>query len=216
MLGGDGPGDGSAPGVGSMGGKLLLGDSQLDGGRPTQRLASWTAPVISFSEAGESSTGDTASWMWASMTRQRRSSVSCGAAVLFRRAMLEEVQIDGEYFDEDFFAYKEDVDICWRAQLLGWSSFYNPAAIAYHLRGWKRRDDRRRVPWLRKYHSFKNHYLMMIKNEIPALFWRDFFPILWLGVRAIVYISVMEPPSGDRWWISGNTGPGPAISVGSS
>jgi GT2 family glycosyltransferase len=117
----------------------------------------------------------------------------CGAAVLFRKAMLEDVRIEGEYFDEDFFAYKEDVDICWRAQLMGWSSFYTPSAIAYHLRGWKRRDDRRRVPWVRKYHSFKNHYLMMIKNEIPTLFRRDFLPILWLGVRAVVYITLMEP-----------------------
>ena len=183
----------STPGVGSVGGKLLLGDSQLDGGQTdtTPRLLDSTGHLIFRSRRiidrghGELDVGQYE-------TPEEVFSI-CGAAVLFRRAMLEEVQIDGEYFDEDFFAYKEDVDICWRAQLLGWSSIYNPVAIAYHLRGWKRKDDRRSVPWARKYHSFKNHYLMMIKNELPALFWRDFLPILWLGIRAMVYISVMEP-----------------------
>ena len=183
----------SAPSVGSVGGKLLLGDSQLDDGgigKPPRLLDS-TGHLIFRSRRiidrghGEADVGQYD-------TPEEVFSV-CGAAVLFRRRMLEEVHIDGEYFDEDFFAYKEDVDICWRAQLLGWSSFYNPVATAYHLRGWKRRDDRRNVPWVRKYHSFKNHYLMMIKNELPSLFWRDFLPILWLGVRAMAYITIMEP-----------------------
>ena len=183
----------SAPGVGSVGGKLILGDSQLDGGRAdtTPRLLDSTGHLIFRSRRiidrghGELDVGQYE-------TSEEVFSI-CGAAVLFRRRMLEEVQIDGEYFDEDFFAYKEDVDICWRAQLLGWSSYYNPAATAHHLRGWKCRDDRRSVPWVRKYHSFKNHYLMMIKNELPSLFWRDFLPILCLGVRAMAYVSIMEP-----------------------
>jgi len=183
----------SMPGVGVVGGKLLLGDSQVDEGpaSSTPRLLDSTGHLVFRSRRiidrghGELDVGQ--------YDRPEQVFSICGAAVLFRRAMLEEVRIDQEYFDEDFFAYKEDVDICWRAQLLGWGSFYNPAATAYHLRGWKRKDDRRSVPWDRKYHSFKNHYLMMIKNEIPALFWRDFLPILWLGVRAMAYISIIEP-----------------------
>lgn len=183
----------SAPGVGAVGGKLLLGDSQLAGGPrgDAPRLLDSTGHLIFRNRRiidrghGEPDVGQ--------YDRPEAVFSICGAAVLFRRAMLEDVQIDGEYFDEDFFAYKEDVDICWRAQLLGWSSHYHPAAIAHHLRGWKRRDDRRRVPWVRKYHSFKNHYLMMIKNELPALFCRDFLSILWLGTRAMAYMSLMEP-----------------------
>jgi GT2 family glycosyltransferase len=183
----------AAPGVGAVGGKLLLGGSQPDSGpaSDTPRLLDSTGHLIFRSRRiidrghGELDVGqyDTPEEIFS----------ICGAAVLFRRAMLEDVQIDGEYFDEDFFAYKEDVDICWRAQLLGWSSLYTPSATGYHLRGWKKLDDRRSVPLIRKYHSFKNHYLMMIKNELPALFWRDFLPILWLGMRAMAYITIMEP-----------------------
>lgn len=183
----------STPSAGSVGGKLLLGDPQLDegfAGKPPGLLDSTGHLIYRSRRIIDRGHGELDEGQYE--TPEEVFSI-CGAAVLFRRTMLEEVQVDGEYFDEDFFAYKEDVDICWRAQLLGWSSLYNPAATAYHLRGWKRRDDRRRVPWIRKYHSFKNHYLMMIKNEIPALFWRDFFPIFWLGIRAVVYISIMEP-----------------------
>ncbi|MDD5559189.1 glycosyltransferase family 2 protein [Candidatus Methylomirabilis sp.] len=183
----------SAPGVGSVGGKLLLGDSQAVGGPcgDAPRILDSTGHLIFRSRRvidrghGECDVGQ--------YDRPEEVFSICGAAVLYRRSMLDDIQIDGEYFDEDFFAYKEDVDTCWRAQLLGWSSRYHPAAIAYHLRGWKRRDDRRRVPWLRKYHSFKNHSLMMIKNELPALLRRDCLPILWLGIRAMAYVFLVEP-----------------------
>lgn len=54
---------------------------------------------------------------------------ACAAAALYRRAMLEDVGL----FDEDFFAYHEDVDLAWRARLLGWRCLYNPRAIVYHI-----------------------------------------------------------------------------------
>lgn len=52
---------------------------------------------------------------------------SAGAA-LYRRAMLDE--LGG--FDEDFFAYLEDVDLSFRAQLRGYGCLYVPPAVAYH------------------------------------------------------------------------------------
>ena len=55
-------------------------------------------------------------------------------AALYRREMLEDTRVAGEYFDEDFFAYREDADLAWRAQLLGWSCLYVPEAIARHGR----------------------------------------------------------------------------------
>ncbi|MBN1177793.1 MAG: glycosyltransferase family 2 protein [Anaerolineae bacterium] len=52
----------------------------------------------------------------------------CAGAALYRRAMLDEVGL----FDEDFFAYLEDVDLAWRAQLAGWHALYVPLARVYH------------------------------------------------------------------------------------
>ena len=42
------------------------------------------------------------------------------AAALYRRAMIDDISLDGEFFDEDFFVYREDADVAWRAQLMDW------------------------------------------------------------------------------------------------
>lgn len=52
----------------------------------------------------------------------------CGAAVLYRRRMLEEIG----FLDEDFFLYDEDTDLSFRAQLAGWRCVYVPAAVLQH------------------------------------------------------------------------------------
>jgi hypothetical protein len=54
-----------------------------------------------------------------------------GGAALYRRAMLDEIGL----FDEDFFAYMEDVDLAFRGQLAGWRCLYVPGAVVRHLHG---------------------------------------------------------------------------------
>lgn len=92
-------------------------------------------------------------------------------AVLYRRASLEEVALRRgsreEYFDEDFFAYKEDIDLAWRLQLAGYHAAHVPAAVAYHVRtvrkaGFLRRGDRR--PLVRQM-SYRNHALAVMANQ---------------------------------------------------
>lgn len=92
---------------------------------------------------------------------------ACGAALLLRRAMLEDLAIEGEFFDEDFFAYKEDIDLCWRARILGWDVRYVPAAVGFHVRGWAgaRPPSPRELPRTARRHSWKNHYLLILKND---------------------------------------------------
>jgi len=34
--------------------------------------------------------------------------------------MIKDISIEGEFFDPDFFVYREDADVAWRAQLMGW------------------------------------------------------------------------------------------------
>ncbi len=41
------------------------------------------------------------------------------AAALYRREMIEDIAVGGEFFDADFFVYREDADVAWRAQLHG-------------------------------------------------------------------------------------------------
>lgn len=87
-----------------------------------------------------------------------------GAAMWMRRAAIADLAIDGEVVDEDFFAYQDDTDLCWRAKLLGWEVLYEPSAVAIHHRGW-RRERRSEIDVSVRRHSFKNHYLQIIKNE---------------------------------------------------
>lgn len=53
----------------------------------------------------------------------------CAGAALYRRTMLDRIGL----FDEDFFAYLEDVDLAWRARLAGWRCLYVPTARVYHV-----------------------------------------------------------------------------------
>lgn len=97
-------------------------------------------------------------------------------AVLYRRATLEEVALRrgsrAEYFDEDFFAYKEDIDLSWRLQLAGYHAAMVPAAVAYHVRivrhsGLLRRSHKR--PLIRQL-SYRNHALAILANQtLPNL-----------------------------------------------
>ncbi len=57
-----------------------------------------------------------------------------GAAVLFRREFIDAVSVDGSFFDEEFFSFREDGDMAWRAQLMGKKFLYTPNAVAWHVR----------------------------------------------------------------------------------
>lgn len=87
-----------------------------------------------------------------------------GAAAMYRSRMVKEISLDGQFFDELFFSYKEDVDVAWRARLFGWKSYYLHQAIAYHARGWKAGERRKRSLSIRR-HSYINRYYTILKND---------------------------------------------------
>lgn len=53
----------------------------------------------------------------------------CGASLLIRREMVEEVGV----FDDDFFMYYEDTDLAWRARIGDWKILYAPEALVRHI-----------------------------------------------------------------------------------
>lgn len=92
------------------------------------------------------------------------------AAALYRGDMIADVSVDGEFFDESFFAYREDADVAWRAQLLGWDALYVPEAVGQHVR---RVVPERRgsLPAEINRASVRNRFLMRVKNADLAV-WR--------------------------------------------
>jgi GT2 family glycosyltransferase len=58
---------------------------------------------------------------------------ACAGAALYKKEMLEDIKLGPfEYFDNDYFAYNEDLDLAYRARLAGWCCLYVPSAIVYH------------------------------------------------------------------------------------
>jgi GT2 family glycosyltransferase len=114
-----------------------------------------------------------------------------GAAAFYRRTMLDDIRIDGEVFDADFFMHKEDVDLCWRAQLRGWSSVYVPDAVAHHVRGF-RPGQRERVSPAMRFYGTRNRYLLMLKNEQLPHFLRDLWTIAPYDLGILLYVVFRE------------------------
>lgn len=91
-----------------------------------------------------------------------------GGASLYKATLFKDIGL----FDEDFFAYYEDADISFRAQLAGWKVAYTSDAIAFHKQG----ATSKKIPGFTIYQTFKNLPLLFIKNVPTGL-------LLPIGIR---------------------------------
>ena len=86
-----------------------------------------------------------------------------GACAAYRVAALHDVAVDGEVFDEDLFAFWEDVDLDWRLQLRGWRARFAPDAAGWHERGGA---GVRRSAVVERL-NFANRLLVVLKDDDP-------------------------------------------------
>lgn len=114
-----------------------------------------------------------------------------GAAALYRAKALQDVAVDGQFFDEDFFAYREDADLAWRCRLMGWTSIYVPTAVALHRRR-VTPERRSQLSALINYHSVKNRFLLRLNNMTRSLYMRDFLHITMRDATVVGYVLVRE------------------------
>jgi GT2 family glycosyltransferase len=124
---------------------------------------------------------------------------ACAAAALYRRKMIEDVSIAGSFFDPDFFAYREDADVAWRAQLFGWRCIYAPVALGWHVRTMIP-GNRRSVAAVINMHSVKNRFLMRIKNATSGLYGRCWLPMTFRDLVVIGGCLAMEWRSLGAFW----------------
>jgi GT2 family glycosyltransferase len=117
-----------------------------------------------------------------------------GAAAFYRRSMLEDVRTGTEYFDESFFAYREDADLSWRAQWMGWPCLYVPEATGFHARR-VLPERRASLPADINMHSFKNRFLLRVKNMDAGTYARHFIPITVRDLLALGYVLLQEQSS---------------------
>jgi GT2 family glycosyltransferase len=122
-----------------------------------------------------------------------------GAAALYRREMIHDVSVDGEFFDPQFFVYREDADVAWRAQLLGWRCLYTNTALGYHVRT-VTPVNRKAISPLFNMHSVKNRFLMRIKNLTPEV-WSSCWAAMTLRDLLVIGGCLLhEPRSLPAFW----------------
>jgi GT2 family glycosyltransferase len=122
---------------------------------------------------------------------------ACAAAALYRRSLFEEIGL----FDEDFFAYCEDGDVSFRAQLAGHRCLYAPEAVVYHVgsasTGGKRSPTATRL-------GTQNGVNLLVKNLPTSLAWR-LLPSLLAGQLSRILVTSLSP-GGLRAHLSGLIG----------
>ncbi len=118
-----------------------------------------------------------------------------GAAIIYRRRNLENIKElknnSFQYFDEDFFAYKEDIDLAWRLRLNGWENYLITNTKAYHHRTINLKEDRKLRGVINKI-SYRNHLMLLYKNSFFKNFIKDFFYIIWYELKKIIYFLIHE------------------------
>lgn len=117
-----------------------------------------------------------------------------GAAPLYSKEMLEDIKINDQYFLEDFFAYREDVDLAWRAQLKGWTCVYNYEAVAYHVRN-NTPEKRKQMSNFVNMHSVKNRIIMLLQNESKQGFLKHGWYFIPYDLMIIAYVLLKERSS---------------------
>lgn len=101
-----------------------------------------------------------------------------GAFMCVRAEALIDIKSGKEYFDEDFFAYKEDADLAWRLRNMGWRLAVDYSTRVFHARGaksagkegfWHELKNQKSKPKLIKFWSARNHFWIILKND----YWRN-------------------------------------------
>lgn len=190
--------------VGSVGGKLLKiikVDNPDSGFRDAQKtdildstgLRIYKNRRITDRGAGEKDSGQ--------YNKEEEVFGISGALAMYRLSALHAVSSRFGFFDERFFAYKEDVDLAWRLRRAGWNSFYAPKAVAYHYRGVHASEKRGLILAIKERAaksllvnrlSARNHIFTLWKNDSPLNVILHLPYILPYEIGKLAYFALRE------------------------
>lgn len=117
------------PNVGACGPRLLNSDLSLQPScypAPTLARESWR--LLHLDHFFPYGSYRMAEW---SLTTPRRVDIVQGACLLVRHTVIQTVGA----FDEDYFMYTEEVDLCYRIRAAGWLIYWLPASQVVHFGG---------------------------------------------------------------------------------
>ena len=102
-----------------------------------------------------------------------------GAAMLIKKEVLDKIGM----FDEKFFMYHEDLDLCWRARLAGYKIILAPKSIVYHFYEFNR--NKKMLYW-----TERNRWVCLLQNySISTLI--KLFPMLFIVELMMIVYSLI-------------------------
>ncbi|POP32459.1 glycosyltransferase family 2 protein [Lactonifactor longoviformis] len=108
--------------------------------------------------------------------REEKIFAACGGASIYRKSIMKEIG----YFDEEHFAYLEDIDIGYRARIYGYENIFTPDAVVHHV-GSGTSGSRYNLFKVR-YSSRNNIYLIYKNMPLLQILWN--LPLLLAGFLA--------------------------------
>lgn len=112
-----------------------------------------------------------------------------------------------QLMDEGFFAYREDADLSWRAQIQGLETVYSPAILAYHIRNVTPERRQELDPLINRL-GVRNRFLLQFNNYsilhlprtiIPGFFLRNLLVIMavlfkeWRSLPGLIQALALCP-----------------------
>ncbi|QTE22964.1 glycosyltransferase family 2 protein [Polaribacter cellanae] len=109
-----------------------------------------------------------------------------GACLFIRSKVYHKI----EGLDEDYFAHQEEIDLCWRAQNIGYKVKYVGKSTVYHIGGATLQEAN---PY-KTYLNFRNSLLNIIKNVPKKWFlFVVFFRLILDGIAGLKFILELKP-----------------------
>jgi len=123
-----------------------------------------------------------------------------GASPMFPVEVLLDIQHkEGEFFDANYFMYKEDIDLSYRLRWAGYEIRYTSNSVAWHDRTgsdpggfWVQIKERRSRPAYIKNNSFVNHLQTVYKNWSPEFSWKMKLKNFWFIFKYFVYLILFD------------------------
>ena len=106
---------------------------------------------------------------------------SCAGAAIYRRKIFEKIG----YFDEEHFAYLEDMDVGYRARINGYENWYAPKAMVYHVRSGT--SGSRYNHFKTRYSSRNNVYLIYKNMPLLQIILNLPFLIVGFGTKLLFF-----------------------------